>query len=58
MSDEKLPSTIEIREQARRFVQLLDDPHPGLFTWVEARTTEGRKLYDMLGKVLPPKEGP
>jgi hypothetical protein len=49
---EKIPTTIDVREQARKLVALLDDPHPGLSTWIEARNGEAVKLYKMLGFVF------
>lgn len=49
---DEIPTTIEVREQARKFVALLDDPHPGLFTWLEMRNHEARNLHKMLGQVL------
>lgn len=47
-----IPSTVDIREQARKLVAILDDPQPGLSTWIEMRNREAVKLYKMLGIVL------
>lgn len=49
---DKIPSTVEVREQARKLVALLDDPQPELSTWVDFRNSEAVKLYKMLGLVL------
>jgi hypothetical protein len=48
----KFPTTIEVRDQARKLADLIDDPHPELATWVEARYETAFKLYSMLGAVL------
>ena len=48
----KIPSTIEVKEQAKRLVALLEDPHPGLATWNEARNSTAIELRKMLTAVL------
>lgn len=45
----------EIAEQCLRLVSLLADPHPGLFTWVEARNRVATELRDAL--TAEPGEG-
>lgn len=50
--EEKIPTTIEVKDQAKRLVALLEDPHPGLSTWVDARNDAAVKLYKMLRVVL------
>jgi hypothetical protein len=47
-----LPSALEVRDQARKLADLIDDPHPGLATWVEKRYETAVKLHSMLGAVL------
>jgi hypothetical protein len=49
---DKIPTTIEVRDQAKRLVALLEDPHPGLATWIQARNDATVQLYKMLGEVL------
>lgn len=49
---EKIPTTVEVREQARKLVAILDDPHPGLVTWISARNDAVVQLYKMLDEVL------
>lgn len=48
----KIPSHIEILESLKRLVGIMEDPHPGLFTWAEARTKAAEKVYEELKLVL------
>lgn len=38
----------QLKDAARRLVALLDDPHPGLFTWVKLFSDTARALRDEL----------
>lgn len=44
----------EILNAAKRLVSLLEDPHPGLFTWCEFRGKVAKELRDKLNSVLEP----
>jgi glutathione S-transferase len=49
---EDYPTIADISLLALRLHRLLDDPHPGLMTWLEARREASVALRDALNKVL------
>lgn len=44
-----------LREQTRKFKELIDDPHPGLHTWHEAFWKQIVTLRDSLTDAIEPK---
>jgi len=46
------PADKEIAEACERLLGILKDPHPGLFTWQEAKYRAGVSLHEMLEQVL------
>lgn len=55
-SAEKIPSVVEVREEVRAFLSLLDAGEAGCSTWWEAIADTGQEVRDMLDKVLPPQK--
>lgn len=47
-----LPSHNEILEDLKKLVSLMEDPHPGLLTWLSARTELANVVYKKLKLVL------
>jgi len=43
----------EAKEYAEIIIQLLDDPHPGLFTWQSMFREAVQNLGEGIGMVLP-----
>lgn len=52
VKEQPIPSHIQLEEQVRHFLMLLEARQVGLSTYLEARFDEGKKLYDALGLVL------
>ena len=60
-ADERARSDEEIADLTSKLNTLLQDPHPGLFTWVSARNGLAKKLRDALSERLgdtPAKRDP
>lgn len=53
-----IPTSEEILAQAKHLVAILENPEPGLMTWLSFRTEAAVKLYKMLGQVLGKIESP
>jgi len=47
-----IPTSNDILTEAKALVTLLENPEPGLMTWLEMRTKVAAKLHEMLGQVL------
>jgi hypothetical protein len=49
---EHLVEVQAIRRECERFVKLMDDPHPGLFTWQEFFWETIRELHRLTADAL------
>lgn len=52
LDDNRTDRTSEIRRLCQVLADLLDDPHPGLSTWVETRQRAAEQLQGLLSVVL------
>lgn len=51
-NEKKIPSHNEVLADLKKLVAIMEDPHPGLFTWVEARSKLADVVFEDLKLVL------